>query len=179
MTETAGTGTPAAGTPRRSRLLVIALAGALLLGGGSFYAVYSGLVALPFGLSPEGGAEGGAASAEGEDAPAPLRPVRAAAPPPGFVALEPLVVSLAEDAGAEHLRITLTLEVDPARLEDVERLRPRILDVLNTFLHAVDARLLAQPRSMVRLRAQMLRRVRLVAPAGAVRDLLIQEFVLN
>jgi hypothetical protein len=32
---------------------------------------------------------------------------------------------------------------------------------------------------MLRLRAQMLRRVQLVAPAGTVRDVLIQEFVLN
>jgi len=31
---------------------------------------------------------------------------------------------------------------------------------------------------MERLRAQMLRRVKLVTPEGAVRDLLIQEFVL-
>ena len=56
---------------------------------------------------------------------------------------------------------------------------PRINDVLNVYLRAVDERDFEVPRAMVRLRAQMLRRVQLVTPPGAVRDVLIQEFVLN
>ena len=56
---------------------------------------------------------------------------------------------------------------------------PRILDVLNTYLRAVEVRDLEQPASLARLRAQMLRRVQVVTGEGRVRDLLITEFVLN
>ena len=71
------------------------------------------------------------------------------------------------------------IQVEPGREADVTGVTPRIVDVLNTYLRAVDERDLEIPRSMLRLRAQMLRRVRLVSPPGAVRDVLIQQFVLN
>jgi flagellar FliL protein len=58
-------------------------------------------------------------------------------------------------------------------------LMPRILDVLNTYLRAVDVRDLEQPAAIARLRAQMLRRIQVVTGEGRVRDLLITEFILN
>ena len=56
---------------------------------------------------------------------------------------------------------------------------PRVLDVLNTYLRAVEVRDLEQPSSAARLRAQMLRRVQVVTGEGRVRDLLVTEFVMN
>ena len=56
---------------------------------------------------------------------------------------------------------------------------PRVLDVLNTYLRAVEVRDLEEPSSLVKLRAQMLRRVQVVTGEGKVRDLLITEFVLG
>lgn len=56
---------------------------------------------------------------------------------------------------------------------------PRIADVLNTYLRAVEVRDLEAPAATVWLRAQMLRRIQVVAGEGRVRDLLITEFVLN
>ena len=56
---------------------------------------------------------------------------------------------------------------------------PRIVDVLNTYLRAVEVRDLEEPAAMARLRAQMLRRVQVVTGEGRVRDLLVTEFVLN
>ena len=82
------------------------------------------------------------------------------------------------EAMSEHLKITLVIEVGPGREAEVEAVKPRVIDILNGFLRAVDEREFHLPRSMERLRAQMLRRVQLVTPEGAVRDLLIQEFVL-
>lgn len=166
---------PAEGAPRKrrrgGRLLMIALALALLGGGAGFYVVYAGLVPLPFL---------GAADTHAEAAADPtLEPEPGAGRPPGFVSIAPLVISLGPDARARHLKIALAIEVDPARAAEVEAIRPRIVDVLNTFLRAVDAGVLERPRSMARLRAQMLRRVQLVTAPGAVRDLLIEEFVLN
>ena len=49
---------------------------------------------------------------------------------------------------------------------------PRILDVLNSYLRAVELADLEDPSAMVRLRAQMLRRVQIVTGEGRVRDLL-------
>ena len=58
-------------------------------------------------------------------------------------------------------------------------LMPRVLDVLNTYLRAVEVRDLEEPAALARLRAQMLRRIQVVTGEGRVRDLLIAEFVLN
>lgn len=163
--------------PKKARRWVmIALPLALLLGGGSFYAVYSGLVALPLGPDP---AETAADGDDGADAPA-LEPARGAPPArTAFVAVEPLVISLGPAAQARHLKLSVQVETSPEERASVAEVTPRIADVLNTFLRAVDESVLTEPHAMIRLRAQMLRRVRLVSPPGAVRDLLIEEFVLN
>ena len=52
-------------------------------------------------------------------------------------------------------------------------LMPRIQDVLNSYLRAVEVRQLEDPSALLRLRAQMLRRVQIVTGEGRVRDLLI------
>lgn len=157
----------------KSRLLLIACAVAILVGGGGFYTVYSGLLQIPFNGDAAVG-NGHPASGGGDQADA-----RAGPPPGTFVALDPLVISLGEQSRAKHLKVSLTLEVGIGRAAEVEAIKPRVIDVLNGFLRAVDEREFELPRSMERLRAQMLRRVILVTPEGAVRDLLIQEFVLN
>ena len=155
----------------KSKLLLIAGVLALVAGGGGFFAVYSGLLVLPFGGGGGGGGHATAAAGEQAQAPAPFEPG-------AYIHLEPLILSLGPQSESEHLKITLTLEVGPGREAEVEAVMPRVIDILNGFLRAVDEREFELPRSMERLRAQMLRRVMLVTPKGAVRDLLIQEFVL-
>ena len=155
------------GKPARKgklKLLLVACVLALVAGGGGFYAVYSGLLTLPFIGGGEGERDSAMAEHGGESG--------------AFVHLEPLIITLGPQSQSEHLRITLAIEVGPGREAEVEAVRPRVIDVLNGFLRAVDEREFEFPRSMERLRAQMLRRVKLVTPEGAVRDLLIQEFVL-
>ena len=56
---------------------------------------------------------------------------------------------------------------------------PRILDVLNGYLRAVEVAELGDANALVRLRSQMLRRIQIVTGEGRVRDLLVTEFVLN
>jgi flagellar FliL protein len=145
---------------RSKKPLLIGVLLALLLGGGGFYAAWSGLL-------PGGGTHDTA-----EAAPGPLQGI-------AFVPLETMVVSLGPDSGSEHLRFTAQVEVVDSAVEEVTLLKPRILDVLNSYLRAIDTAAIEDPQAMARLRAQMLRRVQIVTGEGRVRDLLITEFVLN
>lgn len=155
---------------KKSKLpLILGLVGALVLGGGGFYAVYSGLLL--------GGAEGSAPEdhAEAGD----TQTAVLALPEVAYVPIDPLIISLGPRGSDKHLRFRATLEVDPTYEEDVTRLVPRVLDVLNSYLRAVDMHDIEDPGALVNLRAQMLRRIQLVTGEGRVRDLLVMEFVLN
>jgi len=61
----------------------------------------------------------------------------------------------------------------------VTGMTPKIVDVLQDYLRAVDEVELEDPRSLSLLRAQMLRRIQTVVGDGKVRDLLIMEFILS
>jgi len=169
----ADTGTEAEaedGARKRSKLpLILGLVLALALGGGGFYAAYSGL--LPFDPAGEGGSETTGTADPGAPP--------AAADPPAFLPIEPMVVSLGSGGSSRHLRFRAELEVAPGYRGEVAALMPRILDVLNGYLRAVPVHDLERPTALVELRAQMLRRIQLVAGEGRVRDLLVTEFVLN
>lgn len=148
-------------TPKKKSLLPLLLGLVLMLGlgGGAFYVVYSGLL---FGPKEVGTAE------QRKDM----------QPQTTFVALDPMVVSLGE-SGARHLRFAAQLEVAPGRAAEAEQLKPRVMDVLNGYLRAVDITQLEDRSALIRLRAQMLRRIQIVTGDGLVRDLLIIEFVMN
>ncbi len=141
--------------------LILALAGA----GGGFFAVSSGLIL-------------GAESASKEDMIQELvlvEPLNGIA----FIPLVPLVINLRRGSHAAHLRFVAHLEVNQRYETDVNLLMPRVLDVLNNYLRAIDLEDLEKPGALIRLRAQMLRRVQIVTGDGRVRDLLVSEFVLN
>lgn len=146
---------------RTKKPLLIGVVLALILGGGGFYATWSGMI---LGGEAEHGEEG--------TTPGPLSGI-------AFVPLETMVISLGPDSGSEHLRFTAQVEVVDSAAADVALLAPRILDVLNSYLRAIDTASIEDPRAMARLRAQMLRRIQIVTGEGRVRDLLITEFVLN
>ncbi len=146
---------------RSKKPLLIGLALALVLGGGGFYATFSGMIL-----------GSGGEDTEKEHVPGPLSGI-------AFVPLETIVVSLAADSGSEHLRFTAQLEVVDSAAADVTTLTPRILDVVNSYLRAIETTAIEDPHAMARLRAQMLRRIQVVTGEGRVRDLLITEFVLN
>jgi flagellar protein FliL len=146
---------------RSKKPLLIGLVLALLLGGGGFYATYSGMIL--------GHAEEEQAA---EHMPGPLQGI-------AFVPLETMVISLGPDSGSAHLRFTAQVEVVDSSAADVTLLTPRILDVLNSYLRAIDTKSIEDPSAMGKLRAQMLRRIQIVTGEGRVRDLLITEFVLN
>ncbi len=151
----------AAPTKRSKLPLLAGLLGALLAGGGGFFATYSGL------LWPN--AEAAAEEKGHEDA----------TPDIAYVAIEPVVISLAPTAKNRHLKMSAQLEVESPASAEVMVLMPRILDVLNGYLRAIDAAQIEDPSALVRIRAQLLRRIQVVVGDDRVRDLLITEFVLN
>ncbi|MGL6211963.1 MAG: flagellar basal body-associated FliL family protein, partial [Paracoccaceae bacterium] len=147
---------------KKSKLpLILGLVLAVVAGAAGFLATWSGMLFAP--------AE---EAAHGED------PHAAPLPDIAFVPIEPLVISLGEASEAAHLRFTAQLEVGSSYAAEVTHLLPRILDVLNGYLRAVEVSELEDPSALVRLRAQMLRRIQIVAGEGRVRDLLVTEFVL-
>lgn len=146
---------------KRGSLRVLVLTAVLALGAaaGGFYVTWSGLLF-------------GAPETSGEAEAAPL-------PDIAFVPVPPVVISLPEASNSAHLRFTSQLEVTGKYAADVTLLLPRIADILNGYLRAVDATELEDPTALVRIRAQLLRRIQLVSGDGRVRDLLVTEFVLN
>lgn len=150
---------------KKSKLpLIVGLALAIAGGGGGFFAVKSGVIG---GSSTDSSVKDTHAD--------PITPTAEVA----FVPLDPLVISLPGNGSRVHLRFAAQLEVAPAYVAEVEAIKPRIVDVLNGYLRAVEISELEDPTALMRLRAQMLRRVQIVTGEGRVRDLLIMEFVLN
>lgn len=145
---------------KKSKALLISLVLGVVLGGGAFFAIYSGMIL-------------GAPAPEEE-----MASEENAKEPLVFVPIEPMTVSLGPRAET-LLRFSAQLEVDPYHSDDVANLTPRILDILNGYLRAVDIAELEDPASLIRFRSQMLRRIQLVTGPDHVRDLLITEFVFR
>lgn len=147
---------------KKSKLpLILGLVLFLALGGLGFYAVYSGMI---LGHGTEAAATGAEAHALPEIA---------------FVPVDAITVTLGKGENERHLRFISQIEVGKEFGEEVAVLMPRILDVLNGYLRAIDPAELEDPGALVRVRAQMLRRIQIVTGEGRVRDLLITEYLLN
>ncbi len=146
--------------------LIVGAALAVALGGAGFFAVYAGFVPTP------------------EKAPAPVEApatatVAAAPPLSEFIQLEPIVITLGSGAQLRQLQFVGHLEIEPGRSEAVTVVQPRVRDALNTYLRAVSPDDVEDPAALLRMRAQMLRRVQVVTGEGVVRDLLVSEFILR
>ncbi|WP_273691449.1 flagellar basal body-associated FliL family protein [Ketogulonicigenium vulgare] len=146
----------------RGKMLSMIVAGVLGLAGaaGGYLAVAQGLVRLPGGEAPVAAAF---------SAPEPV----------SFIAMEPLIVNLPTASAGRYLRFTAQLEVPAASAPEVERVMPRITDVLNGYLRAVTPADLADASGLMRMRGMMLRRVQAVAGEGNVRNILVMELVVN
>jgi len=145
--------------------LLIGLVLAGVGGVGGFWAVTNG----PFAASTPD--DTGADTAADDVTPDPVEVA--------FVPLETVIISLGPEESGRHLIFTAELEVHPDHMDDVTRLSPRVLDVLNSYLRVISISELSDPTSLGRLRAQMLRRIQVVTGAGRVNDLLVTQFVVN
>lgn len=144
--------------------LVLGVVGLLLGGGGGFFLTYSGTV---MGEDVE--------AQSVEDPGLPVEPL----PELAYIPLEPMIISVGKVSDGRHLRFSAQLEVRPEYKADVEKLMPRIVDVLNGYLRALEMEDLDRSGALVVLRAQMLRRIQIITGVGRVNDFLVMEFVLN
>lgn len=153
---------PATGAGSARRRLLAGLALALALGGTGFWVAFSGLA---------------------ERALSTASPLTAGATAGGrgfvYLPIAPITINLGRGGQSRHLRFTAQIEVAPQDAAELQRQMPRILDVLNIYLRALDVHELEEPAALLRLRAQMLRRIRIVAGDLRINDLLIGEFVFN
>ncbi|MEM9796291.1 MAG: flagellar basal body-associated FliL family protein [Pseudomonadota bacterium] len=138
---------------------------ALLLAGGAFYAGQSGIVA---DLLP-GGAKS-TETAQGENADAVTE---------AFLELDPLMISVGGEGSIKQLRFRAYLQTPRSETGRLTELQPRILDVFATYLRALAVPTLEDPAALLRIRAQLLRRVQLLAGPESVQDLLIIDFVIT
>lgn len=148
----------------RMKVILLIMALALALGVAGFQLAYTGRLA---GLQQSLG-HAGPSAGPGDSHPA-----------TAFVALEPIMMSLSAGAAHRQLRLTAQLEVPADKVAEVTRLVPRLRDVANTYLHAVDPADFDEPVALIRLRDHLLYRCRLVVGEDNARDLLITEFLLN
>lgn len=159
-----------------AKMVLIGVVLAAALGGGAFYSVYSGMVALP--LPPANPPEVQPGPAEAAAAAAAHPPTDAAAPAQ-FVQIDPILVSLGGGSTLRQVQFVAQLEIAPGTAETVAGLQPRIRDVLATYLRAVQPSDIDDPAALLRMRAQMLRRIQVVTGEGVARDLLVSEFVVR
>ena len=188
MTDATADDTPAAGDDAPAKKggkmgLVILLVLALALGGGAFYATWSGLLDGLLGRAAPADAEGDAHTdsdhPKENDPYSDERGGHQAGPGLAFVEVAPFAVSIGGGGRDRQLRVGATLDVDPAQEASVAALLPRIQDSLLGYLRTLDPAVLAEPVALLRVRSQMLRRARMIAGDEAVRDLLVSDFVLN
>lgn len=144
--------------------ILIGLVLALCLAAGGFYAVWSGML---FSDSDQ-------EHAQNEETVEP-----GVLPDITFVPIQPIIINVGPSSATQYLRFQAQLEVWRGYEQDVTNLLPRIVDVLNGYLRAVETSDLERRSALVQMRGQMLRRIQVVTGEGRVRDLLIMEFVLN
>ena len=179
MTDTAANMVPEEDAPAKKNgklPLIIGLTMALAGACGGFFVVQSGL--LPFGNStPQTEPRDIMENVVERPAAIGQKPIDISSI--AFVPVEPVQLSLGQGKNASQLRFRAQLEVNAEYQSDVEKLLPRVSDVLNSYLRAVEVSDLRDSFALTRLRAQLLRRINIVAGRDRVRDLLIMEFVLH
>lgn len=163
---TTETAEPEAAAPKKRRGgALIALLLAALSGAGVYAAIALGMVTLPSGWVRGPSGDDGA------------RPAALTADSPVFVPVPAVTVTLRLGDDRANLRLSAELEVAPDAASEVEHAMPRILDAMNAYLRAVEPDSLLERSAHVRLRGQLLRRVRIVTGREAVHDLLLTELV--
>ncbi|WP_373030227.1 flagellar basal body-associated protein FliL [Sulfitobacter sp.] len=149
---------------KKSKLLpILSLFLGLISGGAGFFLSYSEIILAE---------KNSGADINVEEQPHPIDDVV-------YIPIDPLVISLHKPSKSKHLRFRAQLEVPAKFRDDVEKMMPRVTDVLNTYLRAVRVTDFDDPEILIRLRTQMLHRVEIILGEERVNKFLVMEFVLT
>lgn len=145
---------------RGKKALLLGLVLAFALGSGGFWVMWSGILF-------------------GDGHPPPEDTAVQDLPEIAYVPIEPVIVSLPGVGATRQLRFTAQIEVPKSHHSEVAALMPRVLDLLNGYLRAIEPSRFDEPGALPRIRAQLLRRLQIITGEGRVRDLLVTEFILQ
>jgi flagellar FliL protein len=147
------------------KLIIIALGGLLVLGGGGF-------AAWKFFLAPKPKVE-----AEGKKEPE-AKPVDK---PGTMMPLEPFVVNLVDPAGKRFLKLTLAVDIKEEKTKkEIESRLPQIRDAILLLLTSKGYNDIAQVAGKLRLRNDILRIInQALGASGQVHAVYFTEFVIQ
>lgn len=154
--------------------LIISVVLMVVGGAGGYFATSSGLISVS-GKASTTQSEDGLSQKNRTDMVEAVEPL----PDIAYVALEPVVVTMIHTEQVFNLRFRAQLEVNAMYKEDVAKITPRIIDVLNSYLRALEIDDFRNGSALTKVRAQLLRRFQAVAGQGRIRDVLVMDFTLN
>lgn len=157
--------------PKKSKGIIVFALVFLLCAGGGFAAVQFGVLAR-FGI-------GNAAPDHAPDSGEPHHPTFETPTAGSYVDIPTVVINLPAGGPHAHLRFTMTLDVPTGSEHQVEELKPRMVDMLNTYLRAIEPSDFERQQALTMIRSHLLARAKVIAGSDHIRDVLIQEFILN
>jgi flagellar FliL protein len=141
------------------KLIIIAVGGLVLLGGGGY-----GGYAMFFGGSKD------------------AKPAVAVAKPAVFIDLPEILVNLS-NVGADrtqYLKVKMTLELaDPALMQQLQPMMPRVTDTFQTYLRELRPTDLDGSAGLYRLKEELTRRVNALISPSRVNAVLFKEIVVQ
>ena len=155
---------------RKMLMFVVAPAvGVLLLAVGAYFFLFSG------GDEKVATAEGAQGAAHGEGA-------AAEAPHHVFYDIPDILVNVSAGDKPAFLRLSDSLELEGTGEEAkaaIERVVPRVVDQLQTYLRELRVEDLSGSAAMFRLKEELLRRVNLAVEPAHVKDVLFREMIVQ
>ncbi|MDP1585611.1 MAG: flagellar basal body-associated protein FliL [Bradyrhizobium sp.] len=141
------------------KLIIIAVAGLAVLGGGGYggYKFFAG-------------------------AAVPEAPKEAAAKPAVFVDLPDVLVNLSNTGGdrTQYLKVKIVLELpDAALVAQIQPLMPRVMDAFQTYLRELRATDLDGSAGLYRLKEELTRRVNVAVAPNHITAVLFKEIVVQ
>ena len=170
----AATNAPPEGKKFGKKPLIIGVVLMIIGGIGGYFATSSGLIPLSREAPTEEN-ENRPTQQDASDIEQAVEPL----PDIEYVALDPVVVTMIHTEQVFNLRFRAQLEVNAPYKEDVEKITPRIIDVLNSYLRALEIEDFKDGFALTKIRGQLLRRFQAVAGKGRIRDVLVMDFTLN
>lgn len=98
---------------------------------------------------------------------------------PVYVDVRPVTVTLRREAGATLARAQISLKVPQRDAQRISQLEPEIIDRLFDFFNTVDESDLEGSAGMYRVRAEIMRRIKLLDGGENVQDVLFTEFLVQ